>query len=348
MENAFETDFSHVTVQRNSATAERLGAIAYTQGDEIHFAPGYNPYTSSGQEYLGHELTHVLQQQRGRVSTTHQEQGYNVNSDVGLETEADLAGERAAKGQKVRAEVETSNDSKKPPVQKKNAPIQLRRPLPSGAPIFDLRINPNTVLDAFDRAHNAVMRSTTFGGGGTSISSHPVLASQIRTICGGNYFRGNNFWASDWEDEGWNDIADFGIADVDVKAEMTMYIENEQVVHTGTGEHTAGGTSGQTSTQSRSTTIGGSLEGTVGGHEGAPGATAGVSAQTTTGSSSTISSTGSGGLKMDLPSEARRADVLIECKVLADPTLGGIRYRYWTAQGPDMQVIFGGVGNTVR
>jgi hypothetical protein len=42
--------------------AESIGAVAYTWGHDVHFAPGrYRPETASGQALLGHELTHVVQ-----------------------------------------------------------------------------------------------------------------------------------------------------------------------------------------------------------------------------------------------------------------------------------------------
>jgi hypothetical protein len=41
-----------------------LGAMAHTQGQDIHFAPGlFNP----DEELLGHEAWHVRQQRQGRV-----------------------------------------------------------------------------------------------------------------------------------------------------------------------------------------------------------------------------------------------------------------------------------------
>jgi len=50
-----------------------LGAQAYTQGTDIHFAPGqYQPSSQGGQELLGHELAHVVQQADGRVKATTQ------------------------------------------------------------------------------------------------------------------------------------------------------------------------------------------------------------------------------------------------------------------------------------
>jgi len=97
MENSFGADFSNVNVHENSRSAKGLNAVAYTQGNNIHFAPGHNPYSSQGQEVLGHELTHVIQQSEGRVAaTTTSPNGLPVNDDKGLESEADHFGKKAA------------------------------------------------------------------------------------------------------------------------------------------------------------------------------------------------------------------------------------------------------------
>jgi len=62
METAFGADFSDVRVHVGQE-AGSLGAIAYTWGSNIHFAPGqYNPNTSQGQKLLGHDLWHVVQE----------------------------------------------------------------------------------------------------------------------------------------------------------------------------------------------------------------------------------------------------------------------------------------------
>jgi len=68
MEAAFGQDFSAVRVhQGHEATI--LGAVSFTHGDDIHFAPGrYDPSSPRGQELIGHELTHVVQQRQGRVA----------------------------------------------------------------------------------------------------------------------------------------------------------------------------------------------------------------------------------------------------------------------------------------
>jgi len=99
MEQAFQTDFSNVNIHTNSQSATDIGALAYTQGNDIHFASGqYNPHSQSGQELLGHELTHVVQQRAGRVKPTTQMKGFAINDDKGLEKEADDMGRKAASG----------------------------------------------------------------------------------------------------------------------------------------------------------------------------------------------------------------------------------------------------------
>lgn len=102
MENAFQSDFSDVNITQNSGEATNMGALAFTQGNNIHFAPGqYKPTTSEGQELIGHELTHVIQQKEGRVKANTQAKGVAVNDDPALESEADLMGKKAANGQHV-------------------------------------------------------------------------------------------------------------------------------------------------------------------------------------------------------------------------------------------------------
>jgi hypothetical protein len=100
MEGAFGTEFGDVRVHEGEQ-APSVGAIAYTSGSHVHFAPGrYDPDRPSGQELLGHELAHVVQQRAGRVAVP---QGYGapVNAEHGLEAEADAAGARAARGEAV-------------------------------------------------------------------------------------------------------------------------------------------------------------------------------------------------------------------------------------------------------
>lgn len=98
MEDSFGTDFSSVRVHADSQKAPEVGALAYTQGTDIHFAPGqFKPDTTAGQELLGHELAHVVQQAEGRVQPTTEVGGMPVNDSEALEHEADVMGARVVK-----------------------------------------------------------------------------------------------------------------------------------------------------------------------------------------------------------------------------------------------------------
>lgn len=102
MENSFGTSFGNVNIYTNSLKAKSMGALAFTQGNNVHFAPGqYNPQNYSGQALLGHELTHIMQQRAGRVAVPQQSKGAPINADPSLEAEADKLGAKAAKGEKV-------------------------------------------------------------------------------------------------------------------------------------------------------------------------------------------------------------------------------------------------------
>ena len=97
MERAFGREFSRVRVHEDRSPLS-MGALAYTRGKDIHFAPGeYQPGSRSGQELIGHELTHVVQQQAGRVAIP-QGKGLPINENSHLEAEADAMGARAAQG----------------------------------------------------------------------------------------------------------------------------------------------------------------------------------------------------------------------------------------------------------
>src|SRR3954453_23152657 len=95
MEKALGADFSDVRIHVGPEVSA-IGAIAFTWGSNIHFAPGqYNPHTPQGQFLLGHELTHVVQQRAGRVSNPFGS-GVAVVQDHALEAEADRLGRLAA------------------------------------------------------------------------------------------------------------------------------------------------------------------------------------------------------------------------------------------------------------
>lgn len=95
MSQAFNADFSHVRIHEGPQAAA-LGAIALTMGSDIFFAPGhYQPETTRGQQLIGHELAHVLQQSSGRVRNP-LPNGPAIIQDFALEAEADRLGHAAA------------------------------------------------------------------------------------------------------------------------------------------------------------------------------------------------------------------------------------------------------------
>lgn len=118
-EGPFGADFSTVRVHEDPGV-RRLGALAYTRGEQIWFAPGlYRPDTAAGARLLGHELTHVLQQRAGRVDAP-QGKGAPINGDAALEREADEAGDLAARGERVHVEGATAPPSAaEGPIQRK-------------------------------------------------------------------------------------------------------------------------------------------------------------------------------------------------------------------------------------
>lgn len=79
-----------VRVHYNSSKPATVQALAYTQGTDIHVAPGQ-------EKHLPHEAWHVAQQMAGRVSPTTNINGMPVNDNAALEHEADDMGEKALK-----------------------------------------------------------------------------------------------------------------------------------------------------------------------------------------------------------------------------------------------------------
>jgi hypothetical protein len=74
-----------VRVHYNSPKPAQLQTLAYTQGNQVHIAPGQ-------ERHLGHELGHVVQQKQGRVRATGSIGGMTVNDDAGLEKETVFLG----------------------------------------------------------------------------------------------------------------------------------------------------------------------------------------------------------------------------------------------------------------
>jgi hypothetical protein len=102
METSLGADFSSVRIHEGPQ-AEAVGALAFTQGTDIHFAPGqYQPTSQRGQELLGHELTHVVQQSQGRVRATMQASGVDINDDPALEREADDRRRESSRAERIQ------------------------------------------------------------------------------------------------------------------------------------------------------------------------------------------------------------------------------------------------------
>lgn len=78
-----------VKVHYNSDKPTTVQALAYTQGTDIHVAPGQ-------EQHLPHEAWHVAQQMAGRVEPTTEVGGLPVNDNIGLELEADRMGAKAS------------------------------------------------------------------------------------------------------------------------------------------------------------------------------------------------------------------------------------------------------------
>lgn len=85
-----------LSVHPDSPRARALGAVAFTQGEQIHVAPGHwAPHSAAGRELIGHEVAHVLQQRSGRVAANAQVAGHALNDDAALEAEADALAPQA-------------------------------------------------------------------------------------------------------------------------------------------------------------------------------------------------------------------------------------------------------------
>lgn len=87
-----EADFSNVKIHTDkeaAASAKRLNAKAYTIGNDIVFNEGrYQPETEEGKKLLVHELVHVVQQDKERISKKDEESECNEKLDLEGRTDA--------------------------------------------------------------------------------------------------------------------------------------------------------------------------------------------------------------------------------------------------------------------
>ncbi|MCB9760374.1 MAG: DUF4157 domain-containing protein [Alphaproteobacteria bacterium] len=88
LEAAFGRDLAGVRVHTDAAAnraARGVNAVAFTQGEHIVFGPGaFQPGTPTGDEILGHEVTHVVQHLEGRTG-----QASDVEGGVPVTTPGD-------------------------------------------------------------------------------------------------------------------------------------------------------------------------------------------------------------------------------------------------------------------
>jgi len=134
METAFGENFQDVRVHTGgeaTASAQRLGAHAYTVGDDVVFSDNYNPGTADGQRVLAHELAHVVQQRSGPVEGTDTGAGVKVSDpDDRFERAAEETAERVTAGEAVNAGPTTGGDG--PAVQREQAPDEESEDLVQG------------------------------------------------------------------------------------------------------------------------------------------------------------------------------------------------------------------------
>ncbi len=181
MQSAFDTDFSDVNIHEDSKTASDLGALAFTQGNNVHFAPGqFKPDTQSGKELIGHELTHVVQQREGKVQTTKQIGKFNINDNSGLEKQADTMGAKAARYTPVQAKSISgfsgnSINSINQPIQKTNDADYVKHINTSDSLMSGITDGQLVSKDIF----NKITYEGTFTGSGTAKKATIGLIEKI-------------------------------------------------------------------------------------------------------------------------------------------------------------------------
>ena len=114
METLSGYSLDDVKVHYNSAQPAQLKAHAYARGTDIHIGPGQ-------EKHLPHEAWHVVQQKQGRVKSTVQLKGMNINNDISLENEADKMGTKAVQLMSTNKNTTSpSSIQESLPIQKKN------------------------------------------------------------------------------------------------------------------------------------------------------------------------------------------------------------------------------------
>jgi|GEM_PF-2182285 len=124
LESLLRADLSSVRIHvSHRPTAS--GALAYTRGETIVFAPGqYDPYSRAGFARLVHEMTHVLQQRAGRTPSV-EEHGHGLFVDARLEAEAEANARRSSHAPRAWSPTPPRNPA---PRSRPNARASTQRP----------------------------------------------------------------------------------------------------------------------------------------------------------------------------------------------------------------------------
>lgn len=176
IESLAGVDLSGVRVHRNSSRPAELGALAYARGQEIHLGPGQ-------ERHLAHEAWHLVQQAQGRVQpTTQMKGGAPVNSDHGLEHEADVMGAKAAARSRG---VDTSRSADRPVAQR--TPVPTSRDVPFQLQPASVEEQLRTQATVSNAVSGARMIYDNAGAGGTNLG---MLHGALKMAKGAAYASG--------------------------------------------------------------------------------------------------------------------------------------------------------------
>lgn len=128
-----------VRVHYNSSKPATVQALAYTQGTDIHVAPGQ-------EKHLPHEAWHVAQQMAGRVSPTTNINGMPVNDNAGLEHEADVMGAKAVQCKMVGEKSLDSKENDDNVIQCFNCPAYFETENKEGCPNSKYYVDTDTYV----------------------------------------------------------------------------------------------------------------------------------------------------------------------------------------------------------
>ncbi|MFT3681147.1 MAG: DUF4157 domain-containing protein [Ferruginibacter sp.] len=193
-EPRFGYDFSNVRIHTGTTaakSAQSINALAYTNGNNIVFNDGqYSPGTDSGKRLLGHELTHVVQQQSGRIQrAVHSGQDYAGNYEFDdractLKYNQDwyfsfhsgmTAAQQAAYLASAESQVENTWSHK-------HHLIPLSAGCPCSSPGVDVDVNLNTFNEPRNDRSGYDVEVTKEWSGVTSQPSNSVTVSQTQDV----------------------------------------------------------------------------------------------------------------------------------------------------------------------